>query len=108
MKSFDPSFQQRTALAAEAKKKALDQLRAKPAVSETELAERRAARIVREAAEAQARAEKRAARLQAEREEAERKAAAVAAQQVHKERAVKTEAERKLARDLRYAARKKR
>src|SRR3546814_18690635 len=46
----DPSFQERTALARQARQKALDQLKAKPPADEAVLAERNAARIAREQA----------------------------------------------------------
>src|SRR3546814_14554022 len=52
----DPGFQERAANAAKAKQKALDRLRAKPPVDEAILAERNAARLAREAAEAEKRA----------------------------------------------------
>jgi septal ring factor EnvC (AmiA/AmiB activator) len=94
MKSYkDPSFQDRVGRAADAKQKALDNLRSKPPVDEKIVAERQAARLKRETAEA----EKRAARKAAE---SAAKEAAVAT--------APTEAERKLARDARYAARKNR
>src|SRR3546814_2224939 len=48
----DPSFQERTALARQARQKALDQLKAKPPADEAVLAERNAARIARERAKA--------------------------------------------------------
>ena len=54
-----PDFNERTALARQAKQKALDKLRAKPAPTEAELAERKAARLEREAAEAEKRRLKR-------------------------------------------------
>ncbi|MBA3677619.1 MAG: hypothetical protein H0W74_09495 [Sphingosinicella sp.] len=92
----DPTYQDRIANAAEAKKKALDRLRAKPSVDPAVLAERQAARLVREAADA----EKRAAKKAATEEKA--KAALDAAP------TARTEAELKAARDARYAARKKR
>ena len=108
MKSFNPTFQERAALAAGAKQKALEKLRERPVVDEAVLAERRAARLVREAAEAEVRSAKRAAREQAAVEKAARTAELLAEKQAHKVRAVATEADRKLARDMRYAARKKR
>jgi len=104
MKSFkDPSFQDRVRSAAAAKQKALDALRAKPPVDEKVAAERQAARLKREAAEAEKRAAKKAAE-QAKKEARKAEAAA-------KRAAVKvplTEAEKKQARDARYAARKNR
>ena len=102
MKSFkDPSFQDRVARAAEAKQKALDRLRAKPPVDEKLIAERQAARLKREAADAEKRAVRKAAEEVAkEAKKAKAKAAAPPPPP--------TEAERKLARDARYAARKNR
>ena len=92
------TFQERLARAAEAKQKALDKLRAKPPIDPAVLAERQAARLKREAAEA----EKRAAKVAAAKQADEAKAAKAAAD------APPTEAEQKALRDLRYAARKKR
>lgn len=106
MKSFkDPGFADRVALAAAAKQKALDQLRAKPPVDEAVLAERRAAREAKDAAEAEKRAAKKAAQEAARAAKEEAAAAAAAAAPKSKEL---TEAERKAIRDERYAARKKR
>lgn len=110
MKSYkDPSYQDRAGRAAEAKQRALDNLRSKAPADEKIMAERRAARLKREAAEA----EKRAARKSAE---AAAKAAKAAAAEAARDAAPKaaaapaprTEAEMKLARDARYAARKNR
>src|SRR3546814_12040801 len=58
----DPGFEERVALAKHARPNALDQLRAKPPVDEDVLAERKAARLVREEAEAAARIAKLASR----------------------------------------------
>jgi hypothetical protein len=109
MKGYhEPSYQDRMGRAAEAKQKALDLLKAQPAVDEATLAARREAGAAREAAQA----EKRAAR-QAEREEdaAHRAAradeAAVRAEENEGGR-IPTEEERKAMRDARYAARKRR
>lgn len=107
----DPSFQERAAAAAQAKVAALAKLRDKPPVDEEALAARTAARAAREAAEAEKRRASRAARDEAAA--AKRAAAAEAAEAaLAAERAasapVLTEAERKAARDARYAARKKR
>ncbi len=102
MKSFNPSFEDRAGQAAEAKKKALEKLRQKPPVDEAVVAERLAAQQKRDAAEA----EKRAAKKQAEQDAKDAKAAEAA-----KLAAVPpppTEAERKAARDAKYAARKNR
>ena len=110
MKSYqDPSYQDRAGRAAEAKQRALDNLRSKAPVDEKIMAERRAARLKREAAEA----EKRAARKSAEAAaKAAKAAAAEAARDAAPEAAAapapRTEAEMKLARDARYAARKNR
>ena len=103
MKSYDPGFQDRGASRAEAKEKALNRLRAKPPLDEAVVAERQAAALRREAAEAEKRAARQAAKARADAEKAERAAAAAAA-------VVKppTEAERKAARDARYAARQAR
>ena len=102
----DPSFQDRAGRAAEAKQRALDNLRSKTPVDEKIVAERRAARLKREAAEA----EKRAARKSAEAAAKAAKAAAAEAARdaAPKAAAPRTEAEMKLARDARYAARKNR
>jgi hypothetical protein len=103
MKSYkDPSFQDRTGRAAEAKQKALDQFRSKPPVDEKVLADRQAARLRRESAEA----EKRAARKARERAAEEAKAAQAATTAAAP--TPPTEEERKRARDARYAARKSR
>ncbi len=100
MKSYNPSFQDRIDAAAQAKNQALDRLRAKPPMDEAVVAARQAARDARDAREREKRAAKEAAKAEAEAKlEAERKAAAVP---------VPTEAERKAARDARYANRKKR
>ena len=57
----NPTFQDRTAAAAKAKQKALDQLKAKPPVDEAVTAERRRAREAREHALAEKQAVKIAA-----------------------------------------------
>ena len=102
----DPSFQDRIGSAAKAKQKALEQLRSKPPVDEAKIAERQAAQARKDAAAA----EKRAAR------KAEQEAAKQAAEEAKEAKLAKikpapaplTEAERKQARDARYAARKNR
>lgn len=104
----DPSFQERTAAAARARSTALSQFFARPRVDEAVLAERTAARLAREAAEAEKRA---AARLAKEEAEAAKRALALAAAAEAARSAQKkvlSEAERKAARDARYAARKSR
>ena len=118
MKSYkDPSFQDRTDRAAQAKQKALNNLRQKPPVDEKLAAERQAARLSREAAEAEKRAAKKAAEQAAKEAKAQASAAkaqASAAAKAERETkdsaraAPRTEAEMKLARDARYAARKSR
>lgn len=105
----EPGFQDRTAAAKDAKKKALEQLREKPPVNEAEQAERLANRLAKEAAARERREEilrEREAAKAARREKAEQAAAAAA--QAKPEPVVLTEAERKAARDARYAARKAR
>ena len=107
MKSYkDPSFQDRIGRAAEARQKALDALRAKPRPDAETLAARKAAQEARDAAAAEKREAKKAAEAAARADAAaarEAEAAAVAAAP-----APPTEAERKAARDARYAARKSR
>ena len=107
MKSYkDPSFQDRVASAAEAKRKALDNLRSKAPLDPEVAAERQAARRKREAAEAEKRAARKQAVEAAKAAEAVRKAETGAG--VADPSPVPTEAERKAARDARYAARKSR
>lgn len=98
-----PSFQERTQMAAKAKQAALKQLKAKPPLSAEVIAERKAAQLAREEKKALAREEKRAAfeQLKAERKAAKEQAAPKAAPEL-------TDAEKKAARDERYANRKKR
>ena len=100
MKSFkDPSFEQRVGQAADARKKALEQLRAKSPLDEEQVAARVAANAQKEAA----RAEKAAAKKKAAADEAAAAAVAAAAMPVQL-----TEAEKKARGDARYAARKNR
>jgi hypothetical protein len=110
----EPSFQQRVADAAKAKEKALERLRSRPPADEQALAERKAASLKKEAAKAEKIAEKIAAK-QAAAQVAEQAAAQAAAAAKEAETAAidaapvpLTEAERKAARDARYANRKKR
>ena len=107
MPSFKaPTFQERTALAAKAKLAALEKLKAKPPVDEAVLAERRAAALARDAAQAKAREEKLAARaLEKAQKEAEKEALKAEQAAVVP---VLTEAEQKAIRDAKYAARKNR
>ena len=103
MKAYrGPSYQDRVERAAEAKQKALDRLKARPAVDQATLAARREAGLVRQAAQA----EKRAARKGAA--EAAKADAAAAEAKENEGGNAPTEAERKAARDARYAARKRR
>ena len=113
-----PTFQDRTASAAAAKQKALEKLRAKPQPTEEELAAKREAAAKKDAAAAEARAAKLAERERQKAEIAAAKAAAAAEAAAIAEAealakaprtfALPTEAERKAARDARYAARKAR
>ena len=101
----DPSFQSRIGSAADAKQKALDNLRSRPPLDEKVVAERQAARLKREAADA----EKRSAKREKEQAAEEGRAAEAAeAAEAEVAAAGPTEAERKAARDARYAARKSR
>ena len=115
MASFtDPSFKDRTGAAAEAKRKALEQLRAKPPLDPAVVAERQAAHAAREAADEERRAAKREAERLRKEEKAARQAEAKAVaaapppEPERPARPVLSEAERKAARDARYAARKNR
>jgi hypothetical protein len=101
MSSFKhPSFQDRVSQAADAKEKALEQLRLRPQPDEKKLADRKASAARRQTVQA----EKSAAKKEAAEAAAESKAKAAAKAAA----AVPTEAERKAARDARYAARKAR
>ncbi len=100
--TYNSSFQDRAGQAAAAKQKALDQLRSRPPVDEKVAAERMAAGQKRDAA----RADKSAAKKVDKKADAEAAAADDAAKAAAA--APPTEAERKAARDARYAARKKR
>ena len=104
----EPSFQQRVAAAAQAKEKALERLRSKPPVDQQALAERKAASLKKEAAKAAKIAEKVAAKQAAVQAAAQAAAEAAAAEAKAAEPVPLTEAERKAARDARYANRKKR
>jgi hypothetical protein len=102
--TYKSSFQDRAGQAAEAKRKALEQLRARPPVDEKVAAERMAAGQKRETARAEKAASKKAAKKTAAeaavKDAASARAAAAAVP--------KTEAELKAARDARYAKRKAR
>ena len=100
--TYNSTFQDRAAQAAEAKQKALEQYRARPPVDEQQAAERLAAAQQRDAAKAEKAAAKKADRKVAETaaaDDVEAKAAAAAP---------KSEEELKAARDAKYAARKAR
>jgi hypothetical protein len=99
----DLDFNERRASAQKARETALAKLKARPPVTEAELARRRADQEAREAALADKRNAAAQARLKAEEAAKAAKAAAVEALP-----AEPTEAERKAARDSKYAARKKR
>ncbi len=96
----DPSFEERTARAQEARAKALKLLADRPPVDEAVVAQRKAAQLARDADVAAKSAARKAAISQA-------KADKLAASMVPV-KAKPTEAELKAARDERYAARRKR
>lgn len=101
MTSFKhPSFQDRVGQAADAKEKALEQLRLRPEPDEKIVAQRKAAGARRQAAQAEKSIAKKAAAEATAQSKANAAAKAAAP--------VLTEAERKAARDARYAARKAR
>ena len=94
----NPTYQDRVGQASDAKQKALDQLRQKPPRDEKVVAERIAAAQKRD----EAKAERAAAKKAADAADAVAKAAEAAAN------APLSEADKKAARDARYAARKNR
>ena len=96
--TYNSTFQDRAGQAAQAKQKALEKYKSRPPIDEKVAAERAAAGQRREEAKAEKAAAKKA---QAEAKAADDAAKAAAS-------APPTEAERKAARDARYAARKKR
>jgi len=109
----DPSFQDRIASAGKAKRKALNQLKAKPSIDEGLMAERRQAWEVREQALSEERAAKTKANAEAKSEKASVKAAelaeATAAAALKAARLKPASAtDMKAARDAPYAARKAR
>lgn len=108
----DPAFQDRLALAAQAKQKALDKLKAKAPIDPAVLAERKATAEAKAAAEAEKRAaklaEKKAAQEAAAAEKAAKREAELAARPVVKEKVQLTPEEQKAIRDAKYAARKAR
>ncbi len=103
----EPGFQERVTAANRAKDKALEKLRNRPPVDEAELARKIARRQEKEAAAAAKRAEVKQAREAAKLAKIEQARLAAEAAAAAKPK-VLTEAERKAARDARYAARKKR
>lgn len=103
----EPGFQERVAAANRAKDKALEKLRNKPPVDEAEVARQLAKRQAKEAAAAEKRAAARQAREEARAAKRERALEAAEAA-IKAQPKVLTEAERKAARDARYAARKNR
>ena len=108
MKGYqEPSYQDRVAAAAQAKNKALKKLKAAPKPDEVELAARAARRAEREAKAEEKRTAAREARQEKQRLAQEKRGAAKkAGAKVEPPRL--SEAEKKAARDARYAARKSR
>jgi len=109
----DPSFQDRIALGGKAKRKALNQLKAKPSIDEGLMAERRQAGEVREKALSEQRAAKAKVNAAAKAEKVSIKASELAkakAAAALKAARLKpsSAADMKAARDARYAARKTR
>ncbi|HTN13903.1 MAG TPA: DUF6481 family protein [Sphingomonadaceae bacterium] len=101
MKGFkNPSFQDRASASALAKTRALEKMKAAPKPTAEELAALNARRLEREAQQEAKRAAAREAKAEQARKEEEERLAKLAA--------IPTEADRKAARDARYAARKKR
>lgn len=111
-----PTFDDRIAAARDAKQRALEKMRAKPAPDPAQLAARKAAAEAKAAAAEAQRAERRAALAAEKAAKAEARAAAQVAADAEAERLatlrrppnVPTAAELKAARDARYAARKAR
>lgn len=104
----EPSFQDRVTAAAEARAKALARLQARPALDPAVQAEREAKALEREAVQAEKR---KAAQANREARRAEQRVKAQALAEAATTSGAKpelTEAERKAARDARYAARKSR
>ena len=103
MKSYkESSFQDRIGRAADAKAKALEQLRSRPPIDPEVLAERKAASLRRDAAKAEKAAARKAAK------QAATDAATAEAMAKSSAPPALTEAELKARRDARYAARKSR
>lgn len=103
----EPGFEERVALAARAKRAALEKLRAKPPVDEAEQAARAARALARETAAAEKREAKRlASEVAAAAKRTDAAEASAAAQAQEQAEPELTDADRKAARDARYAARK--
>jgi hypothetical protein len=104
MPSFKPpTFQERTALAANAKQAALEMLRTRVSGDKAGFAARQDARAAREAAEAKRRIEKRET---LERQKVEKEALAAELREIKASIPILSDAERKAARDARYGRRK--
>lgn len=115
--TYNDTFHDRANRSADAKKALLAKLKSAPKLTDAELAERKAARLAKEAADAEKRAAKKAA---LEAEKAEKAAALAAAKAAEEEEArakkeklarsfmLPTPEEQKAKRDARYAARKAR
>lgn len=99
----EPGLEERAAASARARTRALERLKAMPKPDEAELAAGAARQAERDAKAA----EKRAAKAQGEREDRAKRLEARAAQ-AGTQKPLRTEAEKKEARDARYAARKSR
>jgi hypothetical protein len=108
MPPFKDSFQDRVGRAAEAKRKALDNLRAKAPVDEAVAAARQEAGRQREARAEEKRTAKAEKAKSADASAAEEAKSAKAEAEATAAPPPPTEAERKAARDARYAARKSR
>ncbi|MEO5867697.1 MAG: DUF6481 family protein [Sphingomonas sp.] len=115
----EPTFQDRAALSAQAKQRALEKLKTKPVVDPAIAAERAARREAKETAETERRAAKKAEQEQlrldkiakaeaAEREAKERVEAAEREKNAAADRTKQSLLDAKAARDSRYAARKAR
>lgn len=104
-----PDFNERTSAARAAKQSALDKLRDKPATDPAVVAERQAARAIKDAAAAERRAARQAAIEEAKlAKAAAAEAAELAASIAATPPPARSEAELQAARDARYAARKAR
>jgi hypothetical protein len=103
-----PDFNERAAAARAAKKRAVEQLREKPAPDPEVVAARQAAHAAREERRAAKKAAAEQARAARAEEAAKLKAARAEAAAKAAPKPKKTEAELKAARDARYAARKAR